>query len=503
MRRSLFILLLVPVLAAYAQHDHAAPEKLGTVSFPVSCAPQVQSSFNRAVALLHSFTYAPAADAFRAAAVQDPHCAMAHWGIAMTYYHQLWPPTTPEQIAKGREEIERAQHIGGGNARENEYISAASQFFATDTGLPVRAAKYSDAMALVAQHNPDDVEAQVFYALTLLATLDPQDKTHANQKKAAAILEPLYKKYPQHPGLSHYLIHAYDNAELASRGLSEAREYSQIAPSAPHALHMPSHIFTRLGMWSDSVRSNQAARVAAHQQGDLGEELHTMDYQVYALLQEGRDTDAAAVLHDLEQMDKGPGTEFKVAYASTAMPVRYAVERKQWNDATHCVAPSGAPPHVAALAAWSRALGQARNGNTAAATAEMQSIQHLADQLSAAGNQYWAGQVRIQAEEAGAWIAWAGHKPDEALALLKKAADEEDAVEKLPVTPGPVVPAREQLGELLEQMGQHEAALAAYEKSLQDAPGRRGALRGALASARAAGLKSKSTYYEAALAKKE
>ena len=496
-----FVLLSWLCPGMYPQHQHAAPEKLGSVSFPISCAAKVQSNFNRALALLHSFTYAPALDAFAEVARQDPGCAMAHWGAAMTYYHPLWPAPLPgDASAKGRAELERAQQIGGSNAKEKEYIAAASIIFADDgAAYPAHAAKYRDAMESLARHYPGDVEGQIFYALALLATASPQDKTHANQKAAARILEPLYQKYPQHPGLSHYLIHAYDNAELSSQGLKAAREYSRIAPSAPHALHMPSHIFTRLGMWSDSVRSNQAARAAALEQGDIGETLHAMDYLVYALLQEGRDSDAAGVLKELRDMKLESAGEFKIAYAATAMPVRYAVERKQWNDALHCTAPTGAPPQVAALAAWARALGHARTGDAEAARAELQSIQRLAEQLSAAGNQYWAGQVQIQAEEAGAWIALAEHKPEQALALMKKAADEEDAVEKLPVTPGPVVPAREQLGDLLLQLGQAEAALAAYETSLQDAPARRGALQGAFASARAAGLKSKSSYYEAAL----
>lgn len=244
--------------ATLAQHEHGVPEKLGVVSFPVSCAGQVQGNFNRAVSLLHSFTYAPAAEAFEEVVRQDPECAMAHWGIAMSYYHQLWPPQLPgDAFQKGRVEMEQAQKIGGGNAREKELLAAALFLFTQDgDAYPVHAAKYRDAMATVARHNPDDAECQIFYALSLLSTASTQDKTHQNQKAAAQILEPLYRKYPQHPGLAHYLIHAYDNAELAQQGLKPAREYSQIAPSAPHALHMPSHIFTRLGMWNDSVLSN-------------------------------------------------------------------------------------------------------------------------------------------------------------------------------------------------------------------------------------------------------
>jgi tetratricopeptide (TPR) repeat protein len=494
-----FLLLLSLFPVAYAQHEHPAPEKLGAVSFPISCSAQVQGSFNRAMALLHSFTYSPAAAAFADVASRDPGCAMAHWGIAMSYYHQLWAPPPPGDVQKGRTELDQAQKIGTANAREKELLAAASFIFADDGGTyPAHAAKYRDAMSAVAKHNPDDTEVQIFYALALLATTSPQDKTHQNQKAAVQILEPLYRKYPQHPGLAHYLIHADDNAELAQQGLSAAQAYAEIAPSAPHALHMPSHIFTRLGMWKDSASSNQAARVAAHQQGDIGEELHAMDYLVYAFLQEGRDTETAAILKELQGMGQSLGTDFKASYSATAMPARYAVERKQWTDATRCVASAGAPPHVSALAAWARALGYAHTGNLAAARTELQAMEHMTEELKAAGNQYWAVQVQIQAEEATAWIAFSEHKPEEALALLKKAADEEDAVEKLPVTPGPVVPAREQLADLLAQSGHPEAALGEYEKALQNAPGRRGALRGALDSARAAGAKSKSTYYEAA-----
>lgn len=501
-RAACLLMAIVLCSAVYGQHEHPAPEKLGTVSFPISCSPQVQAGFNRAVALLHSFTYAPAAEAFTAVASQDPRCAIAHWGIAMSYYHQLWQPQLPgEGLRKGHAELEQAQQIGAGSEREKGFIAAASFIFAQDGGAYVaHAAKYRDAMAELAQQNRNDPEVQIFYALALLATASPEDKTHQNQKTAAEILEPLYLKYPQHPGISHYLIHAYDNAELAQKGLKAAREYAQIAPSAPHALHMPSHIFTRLGMWKDSMRSNEDARIAAHQQGDIGEELHAMDYLVYASLQEGRDGESAAILKDLHNLGELRGSEFKVAYAATAMPVRYAVERKQWTEATRCEAPAGAPPHVAALAAWARALGYARSGNVTAARTELGSLEGMTQQLRGT-NQYWAGQVHIQSEEAAAWIAFAEHKPEEAATLMKTAADEEDAVEKLPVTPGPVVPAREQLGDLFALSGHPDAALAAYEKSLQDAPGRRGALRGALESARAAGLKSKSSYYEAALKK--
>ena len=262
------------------------------MSFPISCTASDQEQFDRGVALLHSFAYTAAEDAFQGVAEQDPQCAMAHWGMAMTYFHQLWdPPLVPTTISIAQTEIQLAQQIGAGTERERQFIHALGLIYQdADTVLyRTRASKYESAMSDLASKNRKDVEAQVFYALALLANASPTDKTHAKQKQAADLLEPLDRSFPQHPGIPHYLIHAYDNAELAKRGLSAARAYSQVAPSAPHALHMPSHIFTRLGLWDDSIPSNLAAREAAHQQGDTGEELHAMDYLVYAYLQNGRD----------------------------------------------------------------------------------------------------------------------------------------------------------------------------------------------------------------------
>ncbi|HEV7520783.1 MAG TPA: hypothetical protein VGP89_06745 [Candidatus Angelobacter sp.] len=504
MTRIAWIFLLLGSCAAWPQeaHRHTAPEKLGKVEFSTSCDAKVQSSFNRAVALLHSFTYAPALEAFTQVAQDDPGCAIAYWGVAMSYYHQLWEPPFPgDTLEKAKTALDQAHKINGGTPREKEYIAAAGLLVTPNEPYPARAARYRDAMAALAEHHREDVEAQILYALALLATASPQDKSHQNQKAASKNLLPLYQKYPEHPGIAHYLIHADDNAELAEDGLKAAQEYSQIAPSAPHAMHMPSHIFTRLGMWGDSVKSNQAARVAAHAQGDIGEELHAMDYMVYASLQQGRDNEAAAVIKDLDAMNLHQAKEFKVAYSATAMPIRFAVERKKWDAAIHCSSPDGAPPHVSALAAWARALGKARSGDAPAARADVESMQKLAEQLRVAGNAYWAGQVDIQIGEARSWIAVTENKPEDAVALMTAAADKEDGIEKLPVTPGPVVPAREQLADLLAQIGRHDAALAEYEKSLRASPGRRGALQGALQSARAAGIKAKTTYYEAALNK--
>jgi hypothetical protein len=478
----LTLLLIVPYSAAQETHDHPAPEKLGKVSFPTSCAPAVQEQFERGVALLHSFAYTAAEKAFQRVAELDPLCAMAHWGMAMTYFHQLWePPLSPATIPIAQKEIQTAQQIGAGSERERQFIYAASLIYQDPATVPyrTRALNYEDAMSDLAAKNTKDVEAQVFYALELLSNAPPTDKTHAKQKQAAALLEPLDRSYPEHPGIPHYLIHAYDNAELAPKGLPAAKAYSQIAPSAPHALHMPSHIFTRLGLWDDSIASNLAAKAAAQQQSDTGEELHAMDYLVYAYLQSGRDEDASQVIQQLKNMPGLSEGNFKISYAATAMPVRYAVERSQWPEAAGIAPPTGAPPQVIAIAVWARGMGLARSGRATEARAEIDRLQQLEDQLHTAGNTYWATQVEILRREVTAWSAQADKKPEEAVASMRAAADEEDAIEKLPVTPGPIIPAREQLGYLLLEQNRPAPALKEFQIALANAPGRRGALRGA------------------------
>ena len=469
-----------------------APERLGAVSFPITCKAGVQQQFDRGVALLHSFAYAAADEAFQGVAKQDPQCAMAYWGMAMTHFHPLWEPLPSATISTGQGEIERAKRIGAGSERERGYIRALGLIYENAASVPyrTRAANYERAMGELAAANPKDVEAQVFYALALLANVSPTDKTHRKQKQAADLIEPLYLMNPQHPGMPHYLIHAYDNAELAPRGLPAAREYAKIAPSAPHALHMPSHIFTRLGLWDDSIDSNMAARSAAHQQGDTGEELHAMDYLVYAYLQKGSDGDAAQVIGGLKQMPKLDSGDFKIGYAATAMPVRYTVERRQWSDAAGTAnASAGATPQVAAIAVWARGIGLARSGHAADAHKEAEELRGIAGQLDAAGSDYWASQVRIMMLEVMAWTAQAEKQADEAVALMRKAADEEDAIEKLPLTPGPIVPAREQLGDLLLEQGNAELASAEFKTALVNAPGRRGALQGAAQAAALSGQK--------------
>ena len=483
LRRILLTLLfLSPFSLAQETHSHGAPEKLGKVSFPVTCKPAVQEQFDRGVALLHSFAYTAAEDAFQGVAEQDPRCAMAHWGMAMAYFHQLWePPIESATVSIAQKEIQQAQQIGAGSERERQFISALGLIYQDAATVPysTRALKYEHAMSGLASENRKDIEAQVFYALALLANASPADKTHAKQKQTADLLEPLDRSDPQHPGIPHYLIHAYDNAELAPKGLPAARAYSQIAPSAPHALHMPSHIFTRLGLREDSITSNLASREAAHQQGDTREELHAMDYLVYAYLQRGRDKEAGQVIQELNNMTKLNEGNFTIAYASTAMPIRYAVERGQWAEAAGIVPPTGAPPQVVAIAVWARGMGLARSGRAAEAHVEIERLRQIEEQLRTSGNDYWAAQVGILTREVIAWSAQADGKPDEATALMRTAADQEDAIEKLPVTPGPIVPAREQLGYLLLEQNHPGLALKEFEKALANAPGRHGALQGA------------------------
>ena len=470
----------ITLCSAEEHHDHPVPEKLGTVHFPTSCSPNLQKDFERGVALLHSFAYAAAEKAFREVAAKDPKCAMAHWGIAMTYFHPLWEPyLTAEDAARGKPELDEARKLGG-TERERGFIAALDVMYrgAKSVKYLERANAYRHEMRMLAEKNPDDVECQVFYALALLANSSATDQTHAVEKEATEVLEPLLQKYPEHPGIAHYLIHACDNSEMAAHALTAANKYSKIAPSAPHALHMPSHIYTRLGMWEDSIASNSAARKAARDQGDIGEELHAMDYLTYAYLQLDRAAEAKSVQDDLHAMPELGAGVFKIGYAATAMPVRYAIERRQWKDATELEPVPGAQPHVRAVTHWARAIGLARSGDPKGARREADELKRDYDQVKSAGDDYWATQVDIQRTEALAWAAYADKKNDDAVKLMRQAADQEDAIEKRPVTPGAIVPAREQLGDLLLELNRPSEAVAEFDRALMMTPKRLGALQG-------------------------
>ncbi len=434
----------------------------------------------RGVALLHSFTYEESAEAFRDAAARDPHCAMAHWGLAMTEYHQLWEPFAgAAELQRGAAEIQKARELKPAKPREKDYVEALGVFYDgwEQRGHAARADAYREAMRGGHERNPKDQEAAIFYALALVATAMPEDKTYGNQRKAAAILEPVFAARPDHPGVAHYLIHAYDNPVLAPQGLAAARAYSKIAPNLPHALHMPSHIYTRLGLWEDAISSNIASAAAARKHGDQGEEFHALDYLTYAYLQLGRNGEAEKIRENLPALGNvEPTSLFKINYAKAAIRARCALEQQHWMEAENLVADPGVEPQVAAISHWAAALGAAHTGNLPAARQHLEQVRRLSGELSEKGDAYWAEQVAIQGQEAGAWLAFAEHRTYDALRLLRIAADHEDAFEKHAVTPGPVRPARELLGDLLMEMDQPKEALDAYQKVLAVAPGRRNAL---------------------------
>jgi tetratricopeptide (TPR) repeat protein len=480
-RVSVSLLFVASLSSAQEMHDHGIPERLGEVSFPITCAPSVQEQFNRGVALLHSFAYASAEQTFQGIARVDPQCGMAHWGVAMTYFHQVWSPSLPPPtFPVGQKEMLEATRLSAKSDRERQFIHALGALYQESDGLTpsMRTVAYEQAMAEVARENGRDVESQVFYALSILSNASLTDKTHTKQKQAIDLLESLNREYPNHPGIAHYLIHACDSQELAERGLPAARAYAQIAPSAPHALHMPSHIFTRLGLWNDSIESNLASRRAAHQHGDSLDELHAMDYLVYAYLQTGSDKEVSQIIQDMKAMQNLDMSNFGIAYASTAIPIRYAVERGRWDDATSIAVPTGAPPSVVAIAVWSRGMGLARTGHVGGASESADRLRQIEAQLRASGDNYWSTQTGVLASEVMAWSAQASGDPHQALMLLRAAADQEDAIEKQAVTPGPIVPAREQLGDLLLQQKQPELAVKEFETALAGAPGRRGSLQG-------------------------
>jgi tetratricopeptide (TPR) repeat protein len=493
-----FCLLLMLAGTAASQHQHgtdSAKTQLGTVEFRVSCTPEAQELFTRGVALLHSFTYEESAEAFRKAAASDSRCAMAHWGLAMSEYHQLWEPYAgPAELQRGAAEIQEARELKPATPHERDFIEALGAFYDgwEQRGHAARAKAYQEAMRGVQERNPKDQEAAIFYALALVATASLEDKGYENQRTAAAILKPIFSAHPDHPGVAHYLIHAYDNPVLAPQGVAAARSYSKIAPDLPHALHMPSHIFTRLGLWEDSVSSNLSAAAAAQKHGDAGEEFHALDYLVYAYLQLGRNDEAEKVRDHLPAGGDAKGSSaFKINFATAAIRARCALEQRHWAEAENLAPEPGVQPQVAAISHWAAALGAAHTGNLPAARQHAEQVRRLSVELKEKGEAYWAQQVAIQGEEAGGWVAFAEHRTYDALRLLRMAADHEDAAEKHSVTPGAVRPARELLGDLLMEMHEPKEALRAYRGVLTVAPGRRNALQGAAAAERAADMSSK------------
>jgi tetratricopeptide (TPR) repeat protein len=499
---------LVAPFQSAAHEDKAGSEKLGTVRFATSCSPAVQSQFERGVALLHSFWFSEGLKTFAAVAEADPGCAMAHWGSAMLRYGNpfTWPPA-PAALTDGWAAVERAKAAQAKTQRERDYIGAIEAFYKDWDKVDhrTRALAYAKAMEQVAQRYPEDSEASVFYALALDVTALPSDKTYAHQLKAAAILEKVLAAQPDHPGVAHYLIHSYDFAPIAKQGLSAARRYAVIAPSAPHALHMPGHIFTRRGLWDESIDINARSAKVSESHFDS---LHALDYLAYAYLQQARDSDAMRVLNEVKGIRKVAPEHFVTAYALAAIPARYALERGQWADAANVSPHPGEAdfpwarfPQALAELVYARGLGAARVGDASGARKAVDKLKELRQTMIEAKVPYWPQRAEVQIKVASAWAAFAQGDKQEAVKLMREGADMEDASDKHPVTPAHVVPARELLGEMLLEIRQPAMALREFEASHQVEPNRFRGLLGAARAAELAGDVAKAEQYYSALLK--
>jgi len=480
----------------WAHHSADQPERLGQVKFPVSCDPAVQKPFERGVALLHSFWYSESAKAFTEVTETDPRCAMGYWGIAMSLWTQIWSPPSPAALKRGWEAVEKAKSIGGATPRERDYIAAAEVFYADSERLDhrTRAVAYEKAMERMYLRYPDDTEAAAFYALALLATADPHDRTYAQQRRSAEVAEKIFAVQPDHPGAAHYIIHADDYPALASRALPAATRYARFAPSVPHALHMPSHTYVLLGMWRETIQSNIAAAAAEKAHGNPDDRMHALDYLEYALLQRAMDVDAKHVLDEARgimaelaarQYDSGrPTAHFAIA----AIEARWAMERGSWAEAAAIEPRPTRFAHADSMIHFARAIGAARSGQPARARADVEKLAALRDGLKDA---YWSEQIEIQRRAASAWVAHAEGRNDEALALARSAAELEESTEKHNITPGPIATGRELLGDLLMEMGRPAEAVREYEASLERAPNRLKSLHGAGRAAELSGDRDK------------
>jgi hypothetical protein len=493
------------------QHDHGAPAgRLGTVHFATSCAPAVQQEFDRGIALLHSFWFSAAIESFNKVLAGDSRCVMAHWGVAMSWWSNPFGGfRSAEALKAGLAAVDAAKASGAGTDREKAYVAAVEHLYrdASSVDQRTRIVAYEKAMEALSAKYPDDVEARIFYALALDQSALLSDKTYANQLKAAAILEQEFTRQPEHPGLAHYIIHSFDVPALAPRALDAARRYAKIAPDAAHALHMPSHTFTRVGSWDESIETNLASAAAARKDHAAAEELHALDYQAYAYLQTARDAAARKNLDGLAvlggQIDTGGAGNAAPPpagyYALAAIPARYALERDAWAEAA-ALTPRQTPfPWTDAITHFARALGAARSGNAAAARQDIERLGALHEALVKAKDAYWAEQVEIQRRAATAWVTLAEGRQAEAVTLMREAADMEDATEKAAVTPGPIKPARELLGEMLLQLNQPTEALVAFETTLKKEPNRFRATYGAARAAEAAGQRQQASTYYASL----
>src|SRR6266536_24644 len=529
-----FLAVLIGGLTALGAETSIVPEPgdlrtAGTVDFPISCAPAARAEFIRGVALLHSFFYEEARRIFTDVAAKDPTCAMAQWGIAMTWWHPIWTPPTSDEMSAGKAAADKAVAMKAGTDRERQFITALNTYYNTPdspttgevgqschgpVGPRDRVIAYEKAMRKLYDRYPDDFEAQTFYALAILAVgyATPTDTTLSSQLQAAGILEKLWKKNPNHPGVVHYLIHSYDYPALAERGLAAARTYGSIAPWVPHALHMPSHIFTRLGMWEESIAANRSSADASrayaamrHRDATEAEELHALDYLAYSYLQEAQDTEAKKIVDLAASVRKtNPELEFSAAYALAAIPTRYAFERNDWAAAAALTVPNlphwSSFPFMEALIEYGHALGRAHIGDLDGARKAIARMRQLRDATKDPKFDYFKNHLEVQMQAASAWVAYGEGKKDEAIEMLHRSAGAEDVLGKHPVSPGAFVPIREQLGSLLLELGQPKDAQREFEAALKIYPGRFRGLYGAARSAEQTGDKENASRYYAKLA---
>jgi tetratricopeptide (TPR) repeat protein len=497
--RTLLALVLAVPLTLFAQghshedHDHGAPDlgNIGKAHLETSCSEAARNEIDRGVTLIHSFWYAEAEKSFRRAAAADAECGMAWWGVAMSNLHPIWAPPTPEELKVGREAAEKAKEAGAKTDRENAFIGAIASFYADSETVDhkTRMLAYEKAMAAVERNHPKDREAAIFHALSLLGIAQPNDKTYTHQKEAAEILNRVLPEEPEHPGIAHYLIHSFDYPELAQLALPAARVYARLAPGSPHALHMPSHIFTRLGLWDESIASNLASAEKAHNYiatrmpgAAAFDELHATDYLVYAYLQQGRMDEARKLVEKTNAITKIDNpAQFAAAYAIGAVPARYALERRQWKEAAALTVPTNVVwakvPYAEGNIHFARGIGAARSGQLAIAGDAVSRLAAIRQVLLDQKNTYWADQLEIQRLSVAAWLAHAEKNEDEAMKSMRAAVDLEASTDKHPVTPGAVIPARELLAELLLEEGKRDEALTELQHVLRDAPGRRNAMQ--------------------------
>lgn len=488
------VILTVPAFAAYSQghpHPQSAPtEKLGTVHFATSCSPKVALQFDRAVALLHSFEFGASIQAFNEVLATDSTCAMAYWGIALSRWTNPMAAgnRSVAQLQQGKQAVDAAMRLGGrASERERGYIRAVSQLYDDfeHKDQQTRVVAYANAMNELAMRQPADTEAKIFYAISLTASAPPTDKTYANQLKAGAILEALWAKQPNHPGLAHYIIHTYDYPPLADKARAAAQRYASIAPSAAHALHMPSHTFTRVGMWEESVDANNRSMKVALSAGSIAEALHASDYAMYAYLQMGKDSDAKAILDGLPALAArfdpnaitGAAPGFAGIFALAAIPARWVLERNAWAEAAALEPKATAYPYTEAMTYFARSLGASHTGDLAESKAAIDSLASIQQRLTAKGEGYWAEQVGIQHLAAQAWLDLAEHRDYDALTRMREAATREDATETNSVSPGPLAPARELLGDMLMELNRPAEARVEYRATLQKEPNRRHSFR--------------------------